>query len=77
MVFTDSHAHLASVAEEFGAGDFSALLADYAEAAMTPKSMIETPPMTGAGMLWIAPLTWPKKAMTMEMTAAPPTTQTE
>jgi TatD DNase family protein len=32
MIFTDSHAHLASVAEEIGAESLDALLADYAEA---------------------------------------------
>jgi TatD DNase family protein len=32
MIFTDSHAHLASVAEEIGAEALDALLADYAEA---------------------------------------------
>jgi TatD DNase family protein len=33
MIFTDSHAHLSSVAEELGADALAALLADYAEAA--------------------------------------------
>ncbi len=44
---------------------------------MTPKSIMLMPPMTGTGRVRMAPLTCPKKATTMEITAAPPITQTE
>jgi TatD DNase family protein len=45
MIFTDSHAHLSSVAEEMGAEAFSALLADYAEAAAAAVKEGRAPPL--------------------------------
>jgi TatD DNase family protein len=45
MIFTDSHAHLASVAEEIGAEAFSALLSDYAAASAAASTAGEVPPL--------------------------------
>lgn len=47
------------------------------EAAMTPKSSMETPPMTGVGMLWISAASLPRHESRMAKTAAPPMTQVE
>jgi TatD DNase family protein len=45
MIFTDSHAHLMSVADDMGTDAFSALLADYAEAAASAGREGRAPPL--------------------------------
>jgi TatD DNase family protein len=45
MIFTDSHAHLISVAAELGSAAFDALLSDYAEAATEAEGIGATAPL--------------------------------
>ena len=45
-------------------------------AAMTPKSRMHTPPMTGTGMLRMRAASLPEKDTRMAMMAAPPMTHT-
>jgi TatD DNase family protein len=45
MIFTDSHAHLSSVAEAIGVDSFTALLSDYAEAAVEAVRGGKAPPL--------------------------------
>ena len=47
------------------------------EAAMTPKSSMETPPMTGVGMLWMSAASLPRHESATAKTAAPPMTHVE
>ena len=47
------------------------------EAAMTPKSNMETPPMTGVGMLWMSAASLPRQESRMAKIAAPPMTHVE
>jgi TatD DNase family protein len=79
MIFTDSHAHLSSVAEGLGAGPFAALLAAYAaageeaaRAGLTPPLLLDPgtePEDLPARMALLEPLREPSRAAFLRLAA--------